>query len=101
MLQDVLVETVKGFAASGGEKADLDVILAEAQRDRLGDAFIAQLKAKAGKGVDVSFDDGVRFGFRVAPEGGGYQFDFTGDGFKEIFLRFLAPRFRTYFYEKQ
>ena len=97
-LKAVIVETVKGFAASGGERSDLDVILPAAMQSKLDAAFVATLKVGAGTGVNVTFEDGFAFGFKIAPAGSGFVFDFTEDCFREIFLKFLAPRFRTYFY---
>ncbi len=99
-LAAIIAATAQGFAASGGTQGDLQVLLPEAQRDKLGNAFVAELKKRAESGVSVRFDDGFKFGFRVAPEGSGYVFDFSEEGFREIFLKFLAPRFREYFFEK-
>lgn len=99
-LQAIIAATAAGFATSGGAQGDLEVLLPEAQREQLGNAFIAELKKRSKAGVSVRFDDGFKFGFRIAPEGSGYVFDFSEEGFREIFLKFLAPRFREYFFEK-
>ena len=98
-LKLMVIETVKGFASSGASTSDLEVILPESRRKRLEGAFMAQLTKELGKGVKVSFGDGFEFGFKLAPEGGSYVFDFTEEGFREIFLGFLSPRFRKYFFE--
>ncbi|MBT3219023.1 MAG: hypothetical protein HN348_08025 [Proteobacteria bacterium] len=98
-LKDVIVSAAKGFADSDEAAGDLTVILPEAQQAALEGAFVAQLKAGAGKGVTVSFADGFDFGFRIAPGDSGYVFDFSEDGFREIFVGFLAPRFRKYFFQ--
>ncbi len=100
MLKEIILETVKAFGSSGGSADALDVILSDAQKAKLDDAFVAELKARAGHDVNVSFTDGFRFGFRISPEGSGYMFDFSDGGFREIFLKFLAPRFRGYFFEQ-
>jgi len=98
-LKEIILEAVRAFGSSGGADDVLDVILADAQKTKLDEAFVAELKARASKDVDVSFSDGFRFGFRISPEGSGYVFDFSDGGFREIFLKFLAPRFRGYFFE--
>lgn len=100
MLKEIILETVKAFGSSGGSADALDVILAEAQKTALDGAFVAELKARAGRDVNVDFADGFRFGFRISPEGSGYVFDFSDGGFREIFMKFLAPRFRGYFFEQ-
>ena len=43
-------------------------------------------------------DDGFKLGFQLAPKGGGYLFDFSEDGLRDVFAKFLAPRFRKYFF---
>jgi V/A-type H+/Na+-transporting ATPase subunit E len=98
ILTQVILETARGFAASSGGKGDLEVILPADQQSKLDAAFVAALKKGAVTGVKVTFADGFDFGFKVSPEGSGYVFDFTEEGFREIFLKFLAPRFRKYFY---
>ena len=97
-LKEVIVETVKGFASSGGSQTDLEVILPAALQQKMDAAFVATLKMEAATGVQVTFEDGFSFGFKLSPEDSGYVFDFTEDGFREIFLKFIAPRFRMYFF---
>ena len=97
-LKEVIVATVRGFASSGGAQTDLEVILPAALQQKMDAAFVATLKMEAATGVQVTFEDGFSFGFKLSPEGSGYVFDFTEDGFREIFLKFVAPRFRTYFF---
>ena len=96
-LKDVIVATVKSFADSGGTQSDLTVILSANKQKKFTKAWINGLVKRAGDGVKVSFADGFSFGFKIAPEGSGYLFDFTEDGFREIFMGFMAPRFREYF----
>lgn len=99
-LRAILAETVKGFTTTGGVTGDVQVILPEAQRAKLEGAIKADMLAQAGTGVSVRFEDGFNSGFRLSPDGSGYLFDFSDDGFREIYLKFLAPRFREYFFEK-
>ncbi len=99
-LRAILVETVKGFTAAGGASGDLEVILPEAQRAKLEGAIKADMLSQTGTPVTVRFADGFSFGFRLSPQGSGYLFDFSDEGFREIYLKFLAPRFREYFFEK-
>ncbi len=97
VLKEVILATVAAFASAGGSSASLQVLLPEAQRARLDEAFVAELVRQAETGVEVTFSDGFTLGFKLAPEGSGYQFDYSGAGFQEIFLSYLAPRFRQYF----
>ncbi|MBN1944311.1 MAG: hypothetical protein JW797_01490 [Bradymonadales bacterium] len=100
-LKEILVEAARGFTQSGGAVEELDLLLPEAQRGKLEGGFLQALRKESGVGVTVQFDEDFSFGFKMAPSGGGYLFDFTEDGFREILLRFLAPRFRKYFFKEE
>ncbi|MBW2535225.1 MAG: hypothetical protein JRI55_27275 [Deltaproteobacteria bacterium] len=98
VLRDILQETVKGFAASAGARTELEVLLPEAMQGQLDSSVAMRLKAATGAGVTVKYDTGFELGLKISPKGSGYLFDFSDEGFKEIFLKFLAPRFRQYFF---
>ncbi len=98
-LETAILEMVKGFVASGMSASDLVVTLPENRREELSGAFLNKLMERGAKGVEVRFDDSLSFGFRVGPEEGGFSFDLSEDGFREILVKFLSPRFREAFYK--
>ncbi len=97
-LAEVIQATAAGIAASDGTTQELEVLLPEAQRERLDAAFMARLQREIRTGVEVKFDDGFKLGFQLAPKGSGYLFDFSESGLRDVFAKFLAPRFRKYFF---
>ena len=97
-LEEAISEIVKAFAASGLRPADIDVVLPERRRAELGALFQSKLAARGAEGVRIRFDESLAFGFRIGPRGGGFFFDLSDEGFREIFVRFLSPRFRQAFY---
>ncbi len=97
-MEKVLAEMIKGFAANQFKGADLDVILPEAMKEQLGSAFAAKMKMMtAGGALNVQFDDNIRFGFKVGPSQEGYVFDLSDEGLREIFVKFVSPKFRNLF----
>ncbi len=98
-LENAVLEMVKGFVASGMSAADVEVTLPEAQRQELAAFFTGKLQERGAAGVTVRFDDAVSFGFRIGPKDEGFSFDLTDEGFREILVRFLSPRFREAFYK--
>lgn len=97
-LEDAAAELVKAFAATGLETSDIEVLLPEKRKVELGTAFVGALAAKGAPGVTVKFDDSLSFGFRIGPKGSGFTFDLSDEGFREVLVRFLSPRFRQAFY---
>lgn len=98
VLEESILELVKAFAEGGMAESRIELLLPEKRRQELEGAFLQKLKARAGDKVDVRFDDAIRFGFRIGPAGGGFSFDLSDEGFREIFVKFIAPRFRAAFY---
>jgi len=98
-LETAIPEMVKGFVAAGMSRSDIEVVLPEAHRQELAASFLQKLKERGADGVRVRFDDSLSFGFRIGPAGGGFTFDLTDDGFREILVKFLSPRFREAFYK--
>ena len=97
-LTEIITAAAAGITSSSGTNQQLEVLLPESQRERLGAAFIARLRARVQTPVEVKFDDGFKLGFQLAPQGGGYLFDFSEGGLRDVFIRFLAPRFRAHFF---
>jgi V/A-type H+-transporting ATPase subunit E len=98
-MEKIIAEMIKGFAANNLKGADLDVILPESMKDQLGSAFVAKMKLMtAGGAVNVLFDDNIRFGFKIGPGGEGFVFDLTDEGLREIFVKFVSPKFRNLFF---
>lgn len=98
-LEKMVAEMIKGFAANQFKNANLDVILPESMREQLGTAFIAKMKLlTAGGGVTVQFDDHIRYGFKIGPSGQGYVYDLTDEGLREMFVKFVSPKFRSLFF---
>ncbi len=97
-LETAVTELIKAFAASGMKAGDVKVLLPESLQKELGAFFVAKLKAKGGLGVTIQFSDDFKFGFRIGPKDDGFSFDLTEEGFREIMVRFMSPRFRDAFY---
>ncbi len=100
-LEKVIIEMVKGFAANKFKGADLTLLLPAELQKQLGSSIGAKMKMMAGGGdVQVTFDDSIRFGFKIGPSQKGFVFDLSDEGFREIFTRFISPKFRELFVQK-
>lgn len=101
-LEKIVAEMIKGFASNQFKNANLDVILPENMRVQLGSAFVAKMKLlSGGGGVTVQFDDNIRYGFKIGPSGQGYVYDLTDDGLREMFVKFVSPKFRSLFFANE
>ena len=96
-LESLISELIRAFASNGFKEGGIQVLLPAAKQKELESYVVSRLKAKAGSKVQVVFDDGFSFGFQIGPDDGRFVLDLSDDGFREIFSRFVAPRFKKYF----
>ncbi|MBU1238079.1 hypothetical protein KJ865_00085, partial [Myxococcota bacterium] len=89
-MEKVIVEMVKGFAASNFKGADLTLILPADLQSQMGNAIAAKMKMMtAGGDVTIHFDDNIRFGFKVGPSDKAFVYDLSNEGLMEIFTKFV------------
>ncbi len=98
VLEPAILELVRAFAKQGMKSSQIEVLLPAARQKDLAGAFVTKLRTRGAAGVNVAFDESLTFGFRIGPKGEGFSFDLSDEGFQEIFLRFLSPRFREAFF---
>jgi V/A-type H+/Na+-transporting ATPase subunit E len=97
--RDVVLELVKNWNPKGDKPVDLKVLLPEKKQKEFETAF----KAKAGdilnKGLELSFSDKIKGGFKIGPQKGGYLISFTDDDFDNFFRGYMRPRLIEMLYE--
>lgn len=96
-LEQTIAELVKSFASSGFGEGGIEVLLPENRQKELESSLVARLKARAGSSVTIRFDDGFECGFKIGPSDGRFVLDLSEEGFQQIFVRFMSPRFRKFF----
>ncbi|PKN62336.1 MAG: hypothetical protein CVU57_24890 [Deltaproteobacteria bacterium HGW-Deltaproteobacteria-15] len=100
-LKDLMTTCVREYVKNP-EHTDLNVLVSKEQQEKLTDFTMELVKALPGerKGGNVTLNlrsDGVAFGFIIGTGDGVVRLDFTDEAFLELFLKYLAPRFRSYF----
>lgn len=98
-LRELIRVAVTEFSRSRDVSSWLVSVSSE-QKEKLKDFVAALARSEAGgerpAGVTLS-TEGVSFGFMLSPSDGKVRIDFTDDAFLDLFLRYLAPRFRELF----
>lgn len=97
-LKSIIEKVVSGIM--GKESTDLKVILPANDQKNLESFFKNQLAAELNKGLDLSFSEGVKSGFKVGPADGAYQVSFTDDDFINFFKSYLRPKSSAILFEK-
>ena len=89
-LQGLISSFVKGWMDK--ETLDLNIILPEAEKDQMVEFFRNNLALEMNKGLQISFDQNIRSGFKVGPADGNYHISFTEDDFINFLKGYLRPK---------
>lgn len=100
---DFLKSVVQKVVSAWAEKdtMDMKVVMAEKDRKELETFFKNQLADELNKGLELSFSDGVKSGFKVGPSNGGYLISFTDQDFISFFKTYLRPRTSELLFEQE
>lgn len=97
-LKTVVQKVVSAWAEK--DTLDMKVVMAEKDRKELETFFKNQLADELNKGLELSFSDGVKSGFKVGPAAGGYLISFTDQDFISFFKTYLRPRTSELLFEQ-
>lgn len=97
-LKGLIGNLIKGFAEKGA--MDLLLILPEKDRQELETYYKNQLASELNKGLELSFSDGVRSGFKIGPANGSYIISFSDTDFTNFFKDYLRPKTKEILFDK-
>ncbi|MDR2096211.1 MAG: V-type ATP synthase subunit E [Treponema sp.] len=94
MLKTVLPELLKVWAVKGSSSGgdSLDLILSEADLQKLRAYFNERLSNELKKGVELKADRNLGAGFRIANKDGSAYYDFSAESVAELLSAYLNPR---------
>jgi len=89
-LQTLILTVVKGWLQK--ESFNLNVILPEADKEKMEKFFSNNLASELNKGLVVSFSQNVKSGFKIGPADGSYLISFTDEDFINFLKGYLRPK---------
>ncbi len=89
-MQDLISSVVKGWMEK--ENFDLKVILPESERGKMDKFFKNSLANELNKGLEITFSQNVKSGFKIGPANEGYLISFSDDDFMNFLKGYLRPK---------
>lgn len=80
------------------ESSGIEVLLPEAQRERLAAALEAGLSRELAAGLTLRFAKNIKAGFQVQLSGTTYKISLTDEDFREYFKEYLRPKMRAFLF---
>jgi len=97
IMKAVILEVVR--VTVGGNAGQVEVVLSDELKKRIGAFVKGEIAAAAAKGVTLS-DDRVPSGFSVRFVDKGFSYEFTNEALTELLADYLRPELRTYLFAK-
>ncbi len=89
---------LQNWSPAAGAVSGIEVLLPEAERERLAAALEAGLSQELAAGLTLRFTKNIKAGFQVQPSGSSYKISLTDEDFREYFKEYLRPRMRTFLF---
>jgi V/A-type H+/Na+-transporting ATPase subunit E len=89
-LQKLIFTVVKGWIEK--ESFDVKVILPEQDRNQLDVFFKNNLAEELNKGLEITFAQNIKSGFKIGPSNGSYLISFTDEDFINFIKAYLRPK---------
>jgi V/A-type H+-transporting ATPase subunit E len=99
--RDVVLEMVKNWDPKADKPIELKVLLPEKKQKEFEEVFKDKAKDILNKGLEISFSDKIKGGFKIGPKEGGYLISFTDEDFDNFFRAYLRPRLIEMLYESK
>ncbi|MEI0488702.1 DivIVA domain-containing protein [Brachyspira pulli] len=97
-LKDLILEVVKKWDISSSN-SDVTVYFPESKKSDIDAAFEKSIKG-AIKNATINFDKKLSNGFKIVPENGNYQLQFTDEDFVEFFSDYIKAKTEEVIFSK-
>ncbi len=98
--REVIQALVKNWNPKEEEAVDITLLLPEEKLADFEKFFKGKTAELLGKGVEISFTEKIKGGFKIGPKDGGYLISFSDEDFDNLFREYLRPRLIEMLYKK-
>lgn len=97
-LKSLIVKVIDGWISK--DTMDLKIVLSEKERKEMESFFKNQLAKELNSGLELSFSEGVKSGFKIGPVDNSYEISFTDKDFINFFNAYLRPKTSELLFEE-
>ncbi len=94
-VQEMLLTLIKNWNPQKPEELNINLLLPEASKKSFVEFFEGKAKEHLNAGVEITFDQRLKNGFKIGPKDGSYIISFTDKDFENYFKNYLKERTRT------
>lgn len=98
-VKQLILKLVSQWGQISQAGQDILVYLPEKDRKDFETLLLNNSAQAISKGFEITFEDGIKSGFRIGPKDGSYKISFTDKDFEHFFKQYLRPRTQQFFSE--
>ncbi|MDR4987974.1 MAG: hypothetical protein RG741_03935 [Bacteroidales bacterium] len=99
--KNIIQTVVENWDPKSGANVELEVLLPEGKQKEFEAYFKEKAKALLSSGLEVSFSDRIKGGFKIGPKDGSYRISFSDEDFNNFFKTYMRPRLIDMLFEKE
>lgn len=100
-IQKAIELMVKNWAASTETDLNMKILIPEKDEKAITEYFNSVAKGLLNKGFSIETVNGLKSGFQVTPDQGGYKISFTDQDFITFFQEYLRPKVVEFLFDKK
>lgn len=100
-IQKTIELMVKNWAASTDTDLNMKILIPEKDEKAITEYFNSVAKGLLNKGFSIETVNGLKSGFQVTPDQGGYKISFTDQDFITFFQEYLRPKVVEFLFDKK
>ncbi|HPE35280.1 MAG TPA: V-type ATP synthase subunit E family protein [Bacteroidales bacterium] len=99
-VKNLIIRLVEQWKDISKSNESLMVFLPEKDREQMESYLMKNVAQNIRQGMEITFDEGIKSGFRIGPKDQSYKISFTEKDFELFFKQFLRPRTQKFFTEQ-
>ena len=100
-IQKAIEMMIKNWAVNSGVEPDMKILIPEKDEKAIYEYFNSASKGLLDKGFSIETVNGLKTGFQVTPNKGGYKISFTDQDFIAFFQEYLRPKVVELLFDKK
>jgi V/A-type H+-transporting ATPase subunit E len=98
---DIIKTIIEKWNPDSSESPNLLILLPESKRTELESYFNQKLNTILQAGIVIQYTDRIQSGFKISPQGSGYNISFTDEDFDALFTSYLRPKLTSLLFDKK
>lgn len=100
LMKSLMLKIAENWGEISKSSQGVIMYLPEKDKQELEDFLLKNVAGVISQGFDISFEEGIKSGFRIGPKDKSFKISFTDKDFESFFMQFLRPRTQKFFTEE-